>query len=772
MLGGSLLDWLAGVALPGGYRIYKNVGPEGLKNDQIVIQIKQTEMAKAHWWDDTSAVKVFPVSFDTFVWKGGRWHWYGPKVLEVHDTGPKTTYMCITPGGGAGVPHINAPPPVVIPIFATHLRGPSTVSASMQDLAVRWLNAVGGGGGGGGGGGRIVAFAMDWGGKNASGKEQGFFVVPSWSYFWERILRTTRRKNRHFFEMIPNNVLVRFYLDFDGKLQDLLKRGWSLEKAVEVLLTCIERAFRECYPNASRPLTRADLDIWNSSSVQHDKLSLHVHGNARCMLVWRNTACLKSFVERIRALVFEQMYGTLPDENRTKLVDMSVYDANKKFRMPECTKPGEERYLTFYPTPENPNPPLDGDDCAIVVPNQQDPALCVLPRVGGAFILRVGSDDAAGQVQALAGADLVREGNFVFVPVVGQGKREMQMPTHPFIAFEPFDWQLVRGTIPVEWVEQTSASQVEASRPPREGATLKGHVTVTEEEQEILLNEMYSIFGPFDTRVTLSLCHGKLLASTKIHTCPFFGTEGAYEHISWTQYVVFCRDGMKRKCRDRLACGDRSLLYPYVNADAVRQIEQRVLLENIPERDNQGEQDNHHVVQGSFPEQGNRDEQDNHIVQESQHVNHDSDFIRARALVLSVFPEHIAHWNGCNRLWRLNAFFGPADGRYTMDYQLCAPFSLLFRQKSGPKDPVSCTVRRLLSSSDLVPPLGGIRCNWDLGLVMMNACDKLIGSVGCLDMESNVINYYATSSGKPVCTIRPCAEPVDIITQPDPGGAQ
>ncbi len=740
MVGGSLLGWLAGVALPGGYRIYKNAGPEGLKNGQIVIQIKQTQIGKAHWWDDTSAVKVFPVSYDTFVWKDGCWHWYGPKgMVVVHKSGPDTAYMCITPSGALGVPHINAPPLAVIPIFATHLRGPSNIGAKMQDLASRWLSAVGGGGGG-----RIVAFAMDWGSEDASGKEQGFFVVPSWSYFWERILRTTRRKNRHFFEMIPSNVLVRFYLDFDGKLQDLLERGLSLEKAIEILLPCIEQAFRKCYPNASRPLTRADLDIWNSSSEQLNKLSLHIHGNARCMLVWKNSACLKTFVERVRVLVFEQMYGTPPDEDRTKLVDMSVYDANKKFRMPECTKPGEERYLTFYPTPENPNPPRDGDDCAIVVPNQQYAALCVLPRVGGAFILRVGSDDAAGRVQALAGADIVRDGNFVFVPVGGQGKREMHMPAHPLIAdFELVDWQLARGAIPVEWLEQAHSRHA-AVEPLREGgATLSQNVSVTEEERQILLNELYSIFGPFDSRVTISLCHGMLLASTQIHTCPFFGTDGAYEHGSWTQYVVFCRDGKRRKCRDP-ACYGRFHLHPYLNADGMRQIERRLLSENTP-------------VQGNQDDQEGQDNQDNQIVPENQ------DFIRTKALVLSVFPEHFAHWNGCNRLWRLpNAFFGPANGCYTVDYQLCAPFSLLFRRKLGAKDPFSCEVRRLPSWNPV--PLDGIGCNWDLGLVMMNVCDELIGSVGCLDVESNVIKYYAADSGKPVCTIRPCAEPVDIIT--------
>jgi hypothetical protein len=124
-----------------------------------------------------------------------------------------------------------------------------------------------------------------------------------------------------------------------------------------------------------------------------------------------------------------------------------------------------------------------------------------------------------------------------------------------------------------------------------------------------------------------------------------------------------------------------------------------------------------------------------------------------RALVLSVFPEDANIWpteeGETTSIWRLGAYFGPSS-TYKVDY--CRGlFSIVRREKTGPKNPVSCEVRQLPRDPQQVQ---GIEFNENLAREMMEACEKEYGSIGCLRLHADAIFFYDKTSGTPIASLR------------------
>ena len=328
---GHFVEWSGG----------KNIG-------QIIIEIRvsKTWPKPEHWFRSNVQVDAQAVRYRTFQFHGGHWDRFdwnyqtrsGSWMLS--DRPPKGA-LCITPSPH----HHQQMPPLPSPgkeiaVFCNHLRGPDGIAKTPQELAFSLQRAshqqqqqI------------LIAFDVKHNDDPKAPKTatQGFFLVqPSWQFFDECILQgTLDRRLRNFYEVIPNNVPVRFYLDFDGDYKEYPEfRNTDKEAIIAQVIECIQNAFQQHY----KQLEPLQLRILDSSSDQ--KLSLHLIGHDT--FAWRDTACLKTFVKHIRQAVFQKLLGRDPPEkDRVKLVDLSVYDDNKKFRLLGCTKRSQERYLTI-----------------------------------------------------------------------------------------------------------------------------------------------------------------------------------------------------------------------------------------------------------------------------------------------------------------------------------------------------------------------------------------------------------------------------------------
>ncbi len=372
-------NYAAQTALPHGYAYVDTTSAATWAEGQIVIHMAEFVTDHAHFFQLPVMHNICrPIKYTTYCWRDGALHRFNAdnEVDGITTTIDKlgTRPTLITPAAAAAAKPA-VPLPTLAPVFATHLRGPPDFAASPQTLAQRWNGHL------------IIAFAMNWGGgKDDDGSSQGFLVLPTpvwtWNAFRERILDVTPAALRTFFEVIPSSVRVRLYFDLDGKWRKLAALGYDVAHIAALLADCIDEAFATCYPReaAVRPFNaRTDIHWLDASSERYNKMSLHGVG-MDASYVWRNTRSLKTFVARVRVLLFQRIYGRDPRVGKMhKLLDLSVYDFNKKFRLWLCTKLGQQRPLRYAALfPGGAVQPLDYGDLAVVVENQNDPNLRVL----------------------------------------------------------------------------------------------------------------------------------------------------------------------------------------------------------------------------------------------------------------------------------------------------------------------------------------------------------------------------------------------------------
>ncbi len=120
--------------------------------------------------------------------------------------------------------------------------------------------------------------------------------------------------------------------------------------------------------------------------------------------------------------------------------------------------------------------------------------------------------------------------------------------------------------------------------------------------------------------------------------------------------------------------------------------------------------------------------------------------------VLRLVPGDRTHWDAAASTWMRGGYFGPrSDTAYGFDYRWSV-FALLRRTKSGPRQPVSCEVFAL-PDGDVVPPVQGVQFDAALGRALLEACREEYGSLGCLDVERDRIDFYSRACGAPVGTL-------------------
>lgn len=301
-------DNVANLVLPLGHQKFEAPPHEG----QVVIELRPGKLC-----DNFVAVRAVTKLYEMV---DGDWYCYDQYQEKVPAMFPDKGFRLITPGPTLPLVERTS----IIPVFANHVRG-TRFSATPQELAFRWKEKHGG---------HLIALDVN------SGK--GFFIVPTWKMFQNQIFNVIERKHRNFYENILSGSIVEFFLDVDG--EEIVHM--SKEYVLSVLFDCIEEAYNKLYPNAQYKFSRRDINIWDSSYSK--KLSFHTISSEDCPVVWKNAKCLKTFVVHIRAMFFRRLLKREPDFVRTSLIDMSVYDSNKKFRLPWCTKAGEERYFEWY----------------------------------------------------------------------------------------------------------------------------------------------------------------------------------------------------------------------------------------------------------------------------------------------------------------------------------------------------------------------------------------------------------------------------------------
>lgn len=527
---------VAHILLPDGYRVWDE--REVVQDGAIVIQMGEPQKKDSvrHWWDYTK--NATRVQCWTFQWKQGKWYRFGNKQTTVVEAaqgprGQKCIVSCASVGPGVHQQGNH------IAVFASSLYGPVEIAAGPQDLAMRWKQQYGG-----------VFVAC-----NIEGDTFGFFIAPSWQAFGKDIWAKTELRYRNFHENTGKDDFVHLFFDFDSEDPRVL----AMNKAhvIEILFQSIEEAFRECYPNAPYTLKRADWHLWSAS--RPEKVSFHGNTHNGCPLLWRNASrSLHSFMLHVRKRFFWKLLGEAePDPNRSKLIDMSVYDSNHKLRLPRCRNRGKLWDLMWWPHPGGPTQdPHNWEDIIIVPTHPLPPNTIIVPEVGGSFVL-------SGAPTTPDGMPLI-VGQSYYVPGT-----ELRLLTPSLTPYGAGWWLIQNGLIPpVEWVRELPSKQ--PSKQHRGGAS--PITTVPSQLDALIQQEVAHILGsevrirkvtPFERGFTFE---------TNIRTCPFHNANGTpYTHKSFAQHGFLGRYGWKQWCGDYAdhACKGRTLEHPYRNPESI-----------------------------------------------------------------------------------------------------------------------------------------------------------------------------------------------------------
>lgn len=729
---------VAHVVLPDGYRVWDVANNDQAQEGDIVIQLCEVKsQQERHWWDFTN--NATRVKCKTFVRTHGQWHLMGVAADNHGQDGPQ--WRCITPAAAAQ-PAAAVAGHCHMAVFTAHLHGPAHIDAGPQELAERWQRQY-----------RGQLVTCDIAGivkkkikgvtQQVPGITQGFFVVPSWDAFKRDVWARTPRRLRNFYENIGEDAYVRLFADIDGT--DKSVRAMDKAHVVQTFFESVEQAFAECYPNATRKLTRADWYVWDSTS--NAKMSLHINTHKGCPLLWRNVRAAKSFMRHVRRIFFGRLLGKEPDQNEAALLDLSVYSSNRKFRLPWCCKRPKQTHddawvLTWYPHPGGPaHEPQQFEDM-LIVPLRTPANAIIVPEPGATFLLQEPPADTDGTV------DRLQNGAYY---AAGQGMNDLPPgQVAPFAAGGM--WCLQDGPLPIEFAERQQQPQQRQQRQARREAAAAAPSAV---DMGVLQQEVAQILGGDVCISQIKPFQGGLSFVTDVHRCPFHNADGSpYEHGRFTQCGYVGRHQWVQWCGDYQdgACRGQRLRHSYRNPQAIC-----ALLDSIYPRPAQPAQQQParpiNAEPEAFKDGNDGDDHDDNDQRPSLLAN----------IVRAVFPDH--QWPAGVALWECGNYFGPCDNRYNRDYSLSVDGrTLLYRRKRGPRAPVACTVA--LVPAELRPPqaLGDkMTCDWTLYERMMHACDALMGSPGLVrDLERHTIYYYAAQSGSPVASIRYHGAPARI----------
>lgn len=304
----------------------KSIEKEG---DVLVVCFNFMEAPKKikHWWAGLNGCVA--IQMTTLERKSNVWRRYGSEaVVDARFIG-KCEFACQVEEGGE---RAGWEGDWIIPIFGYGLKGPAWLCQRPQDLAMLWQSRAGG---------EAVAFDFrpDFL-KPEDTTKQGFCVFPSWDVFY-KLMTFIPPSMRNFYEIGRGNVRVWLFIDFDGVLKDFPElRNWTKLEIVNLLFACIQKAWEE---DEKCPIGKENTYVFDSSADW--KISLHLVSAPNCPVCWKNTQALKSFVIKVRELAFIAL--GLKEAARSKLIDLSVYDLNHKFRIVLQTKMGENRPKLF-----------------------------------------------------------------------------------------------------------------------------------------------------------------------------------------------------------------------------------------------------------------------------------------------------------------------------------------------------------------------------------------------------------------------------------------
>jgi hypothetical protein len=356
---------------------YEQGMEQNASGELIVVNIclDLPKYGPTHFWHCNSNAFRY-VTTKTYRWQAGSWKKYKSldNTVELVDAeAPSSTGFSIVISKEQDA----APSPTTVAhsifLFAQHLRGPADIETTPQELAKRFRDKYKG---------HLIAFDRKWSHDQSQKKTQGFFVVPAWDAFSFRVQGSTTRKDLHnFYECILESLRVHFYLDFDGSFKEFPQlQQIPKDQLVAHLKRIFADEFRKHYPDCG------DLNVIVLDASNDQKYSFHFIGRHSDGLVWRDASCLRAFVSHIRTRVFQDLIGQeKPDEDRTKLIDLSVYDKNKKFRLFQNTKRDQKRWFCLYES-EN----VTFRDTLVGV--YDDPIYLTLGAVGSRFIIPVARD--------------------------------------------------------------------------------------------------------------------------------------------------------------------------------------------------------------------------------------------------------------------------------------------------------------------------------------------------------------------------------------------
>lgn len=524
---------VAHILLPNGYRVWND--KEEVQEGAIVIQMSDPQKKDnvKHWWDYTR--NATRVQCWTFQWKEGKWYRFGPKQTIVEATSGPCGQQCIVPHMAVGAGALQQGSHIAV--FASNLRGPVGIAAGPQELAMRWKHQYGG---------VFVACSIE-------GDTQGYFIAPSWQAFGRDIWAKTVSHYRNFHENIGKDDFVPIFFDFDSEDPRVL----SMNKAhiIEMLFQSIEEAFQECYPNAPYTPKRSDWHLWSASRPQ--KVSFHGNTHHGCPLLWRNASrALRSFMLHVRKRFFWKLLGEAePDANRSKLIDMSVYDPNHKIRLPRCRNRGKPWDLVWWPHPGGPvQEPHNWEEMIIVPIHPLPHNTIIVPEVGGSFVLN-GAPTIPGGIAS---------GPSFYVPGT-----DVHLLSPPLLI--PYGlgwwWPLQQGPVPIEWVRD-----LPKPKHPQGKGGAAAPIIVPSQLDTLIQQEVAHVLGP-EVRIRNVTPFGKgFNFQTNIHACPFHNANGTpYPHKSFTQHGFLGRNGWKQWCGDYAdpACKGRRLEHTYRNPESI-----------------------------------------------------------------------------------------------------------------------------------------------------------------------------------------------------------
>ena len=215
------------------------------------------------------------------------------------------------------------------------------------------------------------------------------FLVPSWSHFYG-VLMAMKPEQRVYYELVQDENPCKLHIDVDAKLNrsnldnDKKKMDNKIRKLISKIIVCMNELFPNMnIENIDRGDNIMDVDEKDSDMISSDsdkdtmntnygyktliivldaskgcKYSKHIIFNFESNAMFINHDHLRCFMHYFYSKyyndedMFFNNYNNDDDDDkkedsttRTFLCDMAIYKGDREFRMPFCTKKGQQRYL-------------------------------------------------------------------------------------------------------------------------------------------------------------------------------------------------------------------------------------------------------------------------------------------------------------------------------------------------------------------------------------------------------------------------------------------